>query len=79
MKKLASCVRCGETPEMVKRKTNLRDSKYHPIFLYQVVCSCGAKTGQSQKYFQVAEDWNAKQECLRRWRDAYGGLESEDE
>ena len=79
MKKLASCARCGSTPEMVQKKTALKDKKYHPLSIYQVICSCGAKTGQSTKYYEVAEDWNARQECLRKWRAEYGRLESEDE
>ena len=66
MKKLSPCAKCGKTPELKKTDTGLVDSKWHPINLYQVVCSCGAKTGQSKSYYEVAEDWNAKQECLSK-------------
>ena len=66
MKKLSACVKCGAVPEMKKTKTSLTDSKWHPIYLYQVVCPCGAKTGKSKSYYEVAEDWNAQQECLSK-------------
>ncbi len=66
MKKLDKCERCGAVPQCVTVPSGRLTYRGKMINYYEVICECGARTGRSTRKLEAYDDWNAKQECLRK-------------
>ena len=66
MKTLAKCERCGSEPKCVAVPSGRMTYHGKMINYYEVICDCGARTGRSTRKLEAYDDWNAKQECLRK-------------